>query len=132
MLAAGRVGVVLGERAVANDEDLDVVEKARAGFAALIGAEPDEIALTKNVSEGVNIIAASLPWREGDNVVGVKEAGNAESPARTITTGMAGFHICVARGRFGSSITATRAVNCRTRPTAAWASAICRRKLVWR
>jgi cysteine desulfurase/selenocysteine lyase len=45
------------------------VEKARAGFAALIGAEPDEIALTKNVSEGINTIAAALPWREGDNVV---------------------------------------------------------------
>lgn len=45
------------------------VEKARAGFAALIGAEPDEIALTKNVSEGINTIAAAIPWREGDNVV---------------------------------------------------------------
>lgn len=45
------------------------VEKARDGFAALIGAEPDEIALTKNVSEGVNVIAAAIPWREGDNVV---------------------------------------------------------------
>jgi selenocysteine lyase/cysteine desulfurase len=45
------------------------VEKARAGFAALIGAEPDEIALTKNVSEGINTIAAAMPWREGDNVV---------------------------------------------------------------
>lgn len=45
------------------------VEKARNGFAALVGAEPDEIALTKNVSEGVNTIASAIPWREGDNVV---------------------------------------------------------------
>lgn len=45
------------------------VEKARTAFAALIGAEADEIALTKNVSEGVNIIAAAMPWRESDNVV---------------------------------------------------------------
>jgi selenocysteine lyase/cysteine desulfurase len=45
------------------------VEKARAGFAALIGAESDEIALTKNVSEGINTIAAAMAWRAGDNVV---------------------------------------------------------------
>ncbi len=44
-------------------------EAAREGFAALVGAQSDEIALTKNVSEGLNLFAASLPWLEGDNVV---------------------------------------------------------------
>ena len=33
------------------------VEEARGRFADLIGAEADEIAITKNVSEGLNIIA---------------------------------------------------------------------------
>jgi cysteine desulfurase/selenocysteine lyase len=46
-----------------------VVEGARGGLATLIGADPEEIAVTKNVSEGLNLFAASLPWREGDNVV---------------------------------------------------------------
>ena len=45
------------------------VDETRAAMAALIGAEPDEVAITKNVSEGLNLFAASLPWREGDNVV---------------------------------------------------------------
>lgn len=45
------------------------VERTRAAFARLIGAEPDEIAFTKNVSEGLNLFAASLPWEAGDNVV---------------------------------------------------------------
>jgi cysteine desulfurase / selenocysteine lyase len=45
------------------------VEKARETFAALIGAEADEIALTKNVSDGINSFASALPWRAGDNVV---------------------------------------------------------------
>jgi cysteine desulfurase/selenocysteine lyase len=45
------------------------VEGAREGFASLVNAEPDEIAITKNASEGLNAIAASLPWRPGDNVV---------------------------------------------------------------
>jgi cysteine desulfurase/selenocysteine lyase len=50
------------------------VEETRARFARLINAEPDEIAFTKNVSEGLNIVAAGLPWEEGDNVVVALEA----------------------------------------------------------
>ena len=46
-----------------------LVEEARAEFAALVGAAPEEIAITKNVSDGLNLFAASLPWRAGDNVV---------------------------------------------------------------
>jgi cysteine desulfurase/selenocysteine lyase len=48
---------------------LESVERAREGFAKLVKAEPDEIAITKNASEGLNAIAASLPWGRGDNVV---------------------------------------------------------------
>ncbi len=46
-----------------------VVESARSRFAALIGAAPDEVAITKNVSEGLNIIATAYPWRRGDKVI---------------------------------------------------------------
>jgi cysteine desulfurase/selenocysteine lyase len=45
------------------------VEGARALVAGILGAEPDEVAITKNVSEGLNLFASSLPWRQGDNVV---------------------------------------------------------------
>jgi len=38
-------------------------------FAEHIGAEADEIALTLNTSEGINIVADGLEWRPGDNVV---------------------------------------------------------------
>ncbi|MGI9411914.1 MAG: aminotransferase class V-fold PLP-dependent enzyme [Hyphomicrobiaceae bacterium] len=44
-------------------------EGARAGFARLINAEADEIALIKNVSEGINAVACAVDWRPGDNVV---------------------------------------------------------------
>ena len=47
----------------------DTRERVRAKFARLIGAEPEDIALTKNVSEGINAIVHSLPWRPGDNAV---------------------------------------------------------------
>ena len=46
-----------------------VVEETRSSFAGLIGARPDEIAITKNVSEGLNLFGTSLPWEAGDNVV---------------------------------------------------------------
>ena len=39
---------------------LDVLERVRGKFARLIGAAPDEIAIVKNVSEGINAIVTSL------------------------------------------------------------------------
>ena len=45
------------------------VEKTREAFARLIRCDVDEVAYTKNVSEGLNMVAASLDWQPGDNVV---------------------------------------------------------------
>jgi cysteine desulfurase/selenocysteine lyase len=47
----------------------DLIERVRNRYASLLRAQPDEIAFTKNVSEGLNMAAAALPWRAGDNVV---------------------------------------------------------------
>lgn len=44
-------------------------ERVRAHMASLIRAETDEVAITKNVSEGLNLFVSSLGWSEGDNVV---------------------------------------------------------------
>ncbi len=52
-----------------KDRLRQTVEETRVAIADLIGADADEIAITKNVSEGLNLFAASLPWREGDSVV---------------------------------------------------------------
>jgi selenocysteine lyase/cysteine desulfurase len=54
---------------VDKQANFDAIERVRSKFARLINAQPDEIAYTKNVSEGLNIIAGSLPWKAGDNVV---------------------------------------------------------------
>ncbi len=45
------------------------LEEARARFAQLINAHPDEIAFTKNTSEALNIAANCLPLRAGDTVL---------------------------------------------------------------
>ncbi|WP_287312076.1 aminotransferase class V-fold PLP-dependent enzyme [Mesorhizobium sp.] len=54
-----------------NDElsQLKDIEKTRARFAQFIRADKDEISITKNASEGINIIANAIDWRPGDSVV---------------------------------------------------------------
>jgi cysteine desulfurase/selenocysteine lyase len=47
----------------------DLIERVRGRFARHINAAADEIAFTKNVTEGIAAIAAAIDWRAGDNVV---------------------------------------------------------------
>jgi cysteine desulfurase/selenocysteine lyase len=46
-----------------------ITEEARERFAALIGAEKEEVAFVKSTSEGLSYVAGGLRWRQGDNVV---------------------------------------------------------------
>lgn len=48
---------------------LQRVEAVRARLARFIGAAPQEIAFTKNTSEGLNIAAHAIPFAAGDNVL---------------------------------------------------------------
>lgn len=54
---------------VPKAEWLKLVETTRARAAALIGAQPNEVAFTKNTSEGLNIVGAGLGLACGDRVV---------------------------------------------------------------
>lgn len=56
-----------------------MIEQTRARFARLINAAPDEVALTKNISDGLNMVAASYPWKAGDNVIIVPELEHANN-----------------------------------------------------
>lgn len=61
------------DEGVAGTTDKDLlrrqVDETRETFARMIGADADEVAITKNVSEGLNLFVASLRWEAGDNVV---------------------------------------------------------------
>ncbi len=46
---------------------------ARAAAARALNAQPDDIALLKNTSEGVSTVAFGFPFQPGDNVVGCAE-----------------------------------------------------------
>lgn len=43
--------------------------QAKDQIAQLIGAEPSEVAFTKNTTEGILTVANGLRWRPGDNVI---------------------------------------------------------------
>ena len=44
-------------------------DEARTRFARLLNADAQEIALTDNTGEGMNIVSYGLNWREGDEVI---------------------------------------------------------------
>jgi cysteine desulfurase / selenocysteine lyase len=54
---------------VAKEEINPLLVTCKTEFARLIGGSPDEVAVTENVSEGLNAVATAIDWRPGDNVV---------------------------------------------------------------
>jgi cysteine desulfurase/selenocysteine lyase len=54
---------------VPKAEWLALVDTVRAQAASLIGARPNEVAFTKNASEGLNIVGAGLRLGRGDQIV---------------------------------------------------------------
>lgn len=57
------------DEAGAHAFSMDAVEETRRTVADVFGAPAANIALIKNTSEGINIVAQGFPWRPGDNVV---------------------------------------------------------------
>ena len=41
----------------------------RASIAAVLVADPDDVALTHSTTDGMNLAVNALPWREGDRVI---------------------------------------------------------------
>ncbi|MFZ5769363.1 MAG: aminotransferase class V-fold PLP-dependent enzyme [Bacillota bacterium] len=46
-----------------------LMREVRCALAQLIGAQEDEIALTHNVTDGINVVAWSVDWKPGDEVI---------------------------------------------------------------
>ena len=52
-----------------KDRMFALIERARGRFAELINADADEVTYTKNISEGLNMVATGLNLKAGDNVI---------------------------------------------------------------
>ena len=55
------------------DRWMKTYEALRRAAARLIHCSPDEIAIVKNTSEGISIVALGLNWRSGDRIVAFRE-----------------------------------------------------------
>ncbi len=65
----------------------------RAQHAAMLGCEPDEIALTQNTTDGMNLVTLGVNWQPGDEAI----TTNLEHPGAL-------FPLFAARERYGITI----------------------------
>ncbi len=57
-------------RGVASDGTFGrKAEETRKRIAALIGAQAEEIAFTRNATDGINLVLAGIDWQPGDEVI---------------------------------------------------------------
>ena len=54
-------------------EWMRVERELRARLAHLIHADSDEVALLKNTSEGLSLVAVGIDWQAGDNIVSIDQ-----------------------------------------------------------
>ena len=68
--AINRTARIISSKGAGGDlEILETVASAREALARLLGASADEIAFTKNTTQGVLIVANGIPLNDGDNIV---------------------------------------------------------------
>ena len=60
----------------------EIQEEARRAAARLLGADVDETLVTRNTTEGLNIVLSGIDWKEGDEIVTCNlEHGSVLSPS---------------------------------------------------
>jgi len=68
-----------------NNYRREEVDKVRVRIAEFVGATPEEIAVTRSTTEGMNIFTHGLDWKAGDEVVyGTHEHGGGIGPYTTL------------------------------------------------
>ena len=51
------------------DSGHEIEDDARQAVADLLNVTPDELCLTQNTTEGLNMVMAGFPWQEGDEII---------------------------------------------------------------
>jgi L-cysteine/cystine lyase len=90
-LQAGRIGASTWENIGATQD------QARAALAGMFGCASEEVALTHNTTEGMNIALLGVDWRPGDEVI----TSSLEHPGGL-------YPVYLAHQRFGARIRMTR------------------------
>ncbi len=100
-----------------RDWRMPLMTNAKERFASLIRAQASEIAVTKNVTEGLNIVAHAIDWRPGDNVVLCTELEHPNNIYVWLALRAAGVEVRTPRARNGAIDTQAmvQAIDARTR-----------------
>ena len=100
-----------------RDRRMPLMTNARERFARLVHALPSEIAVTKNVTEGLNIVAHAIDWQPGDNVVVCTELEHPNNIYVWLALRAAGVEVRTPRARNGAIDTQAmvQAIDARTR-----------------
>ena len=100
-----------------RDQRYVMMDSARSRFAQLIRARASEIAVTKNVTEGLNIVASGIDWKPGDNVVVCLELEHPNNIYLWLALRERGIEVRAVPARNGAIDTEAmiRAINERTR-----------------
>lgn len=62
------------QKGVASDHKFGrKVEETRQRLAGMIGAKVEEIAFTRNATDGINLVLAGIDWKKGDEVITTDE-----------------------------------------------------------
>ena len=57
-------------------------EETRQRLAALLGVTPEEIAFTRNATDGINLALAGIDWQPGDEVIIAPSVSDEEAKKR--------------------------------------------------
>lgn len=73
LTAIGAVNIQLADVSANGSKNyqswVDTKDRARSIIAAMLKVRPEQIAFTRNTSDGFASIANGLPWKKGDNIV---------------------------------------------------------------
>ena len=52
-----------------REAGIEIREESQAAVAKLVNADPSEVLLTENTTDGINVVMSGLPWRQGDEII---------------------------------------------------------------
>lgn len=62
----------LAPHRIADSDFTDIPARLRSLLAQVVGGQPDEIVIGNSASYGLDVLARGIPWRAGDEVLGVE------------------------------------------------------------
>src|SRR5262245_51536061 len=54
-----------------QEQSRELLSKAKAAIAGMVNVSPDEVHMTQNTMEGLNIVLNGMPWKPGDELITV-------------------------------------------------------------